>query len=136
MIKHDLAPDDFITGARAWTLVQTGGMTADRFGFAADARSRGLFAVRLNLLRDAAALCGFESVSGDIWGLALKDEAELTDENVGVLGEAARLAQVDASLPELWRLVAAEDGLRIPEAVQHLDYVVGGRGLLHWRDAL
>jgi hypothetical protein len=71
-----------------------------------------------------------------MWGLALKDEAELTAADYRVLGEAARLARVDASLPALWRLVAAEDGLRVPEAVQHFDYVAGRRGLLRWRDVL
>ena len=136
VIKHDLAPDDFVTGTWAWARVQAVETAAERFGFAADPASRGLVAVRLNLLRDAAALCGFESVSGDMWGLALKDEAELTAADYRVLGEAARLARADASLPELWRLVAAEDGLRVPEAVQHFDYVVGRRRLLRWRDAL
>ena len=136
VIKHDLAPDDFVTGAQAWERVQAGETAAERFGFAADPASRGPFAVRLNLLRDAAALCGFESVSGDMWGLALKDEAELTAADYRVLGEAARLAGVDASLPELWRLVAAEDGLRVPEAVQHFDYVAGRSSLLNWRDVL
>lgn len=136
VIKHDLAPDDFVTGARAWAQVQAGETAAERFGFAADPASRGLFAVRLNLLRDAAALCGFESVSGDMWGLALRDEAELTAADYRVLGEAARLARADALLPKLWRFVAAEDGVRVPEAVQHFDYVAGRSRLLNWRDAL
>lgn len=136
VIKHDLSADDFVTGAQAWSLVQTGEMAAERFGFAADAPSRGPFAVRLNLLRDAAALCGFESVSGDMWGLALKDEAELTPVDREVLEATAQLAEADESLPELWRLVAVEDGLHVPEAVHHFAYVAGRSTLLNWRDAL
>jgi hypothetical protein len=134
--KHDLSADDFVTGARAWSLVQTGEVAAERFGFAADAPSRGPFAVRLNLLRDAAALCGFESVSGDVWGVALKDEADLTPADREVLGTTARLAGSDDLLLELWRYAAAQEGVRVPETVHHFDYMASRSTLLNWRDAL
>jgi hypothetical protein len=136
VVKHDLSADDFVTGVRAWSLVRTGEMAAERFGFGADAPSRGPFAVRLNLLRDAAALCGFESVSGDMWGLALRDEAELTPADHEVLGNTARLAGSDGSLLELWRYAAAQEGVRVPETVRHFDYVAGRSALLNWRDML
>lgn len=136
VIKHDLSADDFVTGARAWSLVQTGEVAAERFGFAADAPSRGPFAVRLNLLRDAAALCGFESVSGDMWGLALQDEADLTPTDREVLGTTARLAGSDDLLLELRRYAAAQEGVRVPETVHHFDYVAGRERVLHRRDTL
>ena len=136
VIRHDLSPDDFVTGARAWEKVQAGVVRADAFGFAADLSARGTFAVRLNLLRDAAALCGFESVSGDMWGLALKEEAELTPADREVLGNTARLAQSGDSLLELWRYVATEEGVRVPETVHHFDYVAGRESILRWQDAL
>lgn len=136
VIKHDLSADDFITGARAWRLARTGKMAADRFGYGPEAYVRGLWTVRINLLHDVAALGGLECVSGDAWGFMNRGQGEFPEEEVAVMDEAARLADDDSTLPELWRYAASEAGLAMPDAVQHYDYVTGGEGLVRWRETL
>lgn len=134
VIKHDLLPDDFITGARAWALVRAGERAAEAFGYAPEPYSRGPFAVRLNLLHDVAALCGAESVSGDVWGFALRGKREFPGADVKVMDEAARSASADTTLPALWRFYTSQPGLAMPDAVQHYDYVKGGQSLIRWRE--
>ena len=134
VIRHDLSADDFVTGARAWAKVRAGERAADSFGYAPAASSRGLFAVRLNLLHDIAALCGAECVSGDVWGFAATGKPEFPADDLAVMDEAARLAAADAALPELWRFYEDEVGLRMPDTVQHYDYVNRGQRLVRWRD--
>lgn len=66
VIKHDLSAEEFIPATKAWTLCRRGEVEASRFGFSSDKADRGLWAVRLDLLHDVAALCGFVGVSGDV----------------------------------------------------------------------
>ncbi len=136
VIRHDLEPDDFISGARAWGLARRGELPADRFGYAPEAYSRGLWAVRLNLLHDVAALCGFESVSGDVWGLMLRGKGEFPAGDIALMDEAARLASADTKLPELLHFYTSKEGLAMLDTVQHFDYVAGGQSLVRWRETL
>lgn len=133
VVKHDLSADDFITGAQAWEGVRAGERAAEAFGYAPAASSRGLFAVRLNLLHDLAALCGAEAVSGDVWGFAQRRKGEFPADDLAVMDRAARLA-ADVTLPELWTYYAAQRGLAMPGAVQHYDYLTGASGAVRWRD--
>ena len=54
-----------------------------------------MWAARVNLARDFAALNGFESVSGDGWGLTMTQDADLTDDDITLLNTAAALAMTD-----------------------------------------
>jgi hypothetical protein len=136
VIKHDLSSGDFISGARAWSLLRSSEMDANRFGYAPEAYSRGLWAVRINLLHDVAALCGSECVSGDVWGLMQWRKGEFPAEDVAFMDEAARLASSDATLPDLQRLYSSEAALAMPDTVQHYDYVRGRGGRVRWRETL
>ena len=84
---------------------------------------------RTNLVRDFAALNGFESVTGDAWGLAFAEEAALDSEALVVLDRAAALAATDDELAARQAHYAATEGLRAPAVIQHLDYL----GDFTWR---
>lgn len=135
LIKHDLGrdlgSDAFITGAQAWTLVRCGEVEAARFGFSADAC--GEFAVRINAVHDVAALCGFESVSGDAWGLAL-GFGEPSQADLEVLDQAADLASSDVTLTALRRYVEACSSLKVPEVLEHYDYLKEASQRVAWRE--
>ncbi len=118
--RHDVPADEFITGGRACQRCRHDA-AGNQFGF--DPDLRGQWVTRVNLVRDFAALNGFESVSGDAWGLALTDEAALTAGDLAVLDRAARLSPSDDALAERQALYAASDGLRAPAVIQHYDYI-------------
>jgi hypothetical protein len=123
--RHDLPPGAFVTGCAAWERCRADPGQAGQFGFAAT--QRGMWPVRVNLVRDFAALNGFESVSGDAWGLAaLPAGAALNAADRTLLDRAAGagLAPDPAARRSLY---AASDGLRAPDVVEHFDYLRTGR---------
>ncbi len=66
----DFPPDDvprtaFLTGAAAWRAIRAGDAPAEGFGHGEEAR--GLWFAYVNLVRDAAALCGAEVTAWDDW---------------------------------------------------------------------
>ena len=118
---HDVPPDQFITGARAWQLCRADDSAGSRFGFNAEAR--GMWAARVNLVRDFAALNGFESVSGDGWGLAMKTDADVTVDDTAILDQAARLAVTDNNFEERHSFYEETETLRAPTIISNFDYV-------------
>jgi hypothetical protein len=129
--RHDVSPEAFITASRAWLMCRETPELAARFGYSED--MCGLWAVRLNLVRDFAALNGFECVSGDYWGLGGQEEASLTHEDLALLDQVAALGMND-NVEERRRLYQATERLRAPEVIQHFDYVAGRPATVRWRD--
>ena len=119
--KHDVPSEEFITGARAWQICQHDESRAHLFGFADDFRGVGV--ARINLVQDFAALNGFESVSGDSWGLAHKEDSELTTDDIGLLNRAAKLSEADIHFDERRTFYEASDSLRTPPVIHNFDHV-------------
>lgn len=119
--RHDVPPDEFVTGSRAWQRCRMGDAACDRFGFGPDAC--GQWVARVNLVRDFAALNGFEGVTGDVWGWALADEAALGEAGLADLDRAAALASTDDDLAGRQALYAATEGLGAPAVIQHVDHL-------------
>jgi hypothetical protein len=129
---HTVSPDDFITGARAWQMCRQEHSKGDLFGFGA--KMRGMWAARVNLVRDFASLNGFESVSGDSWGLAHKDGSDLTTAELALLDEAAALASSDDRFGALRALYEHSPDLQMPAVVHNYDHVVTRQWrLVEWR---
>jgi hypothetical protein len=131
--RHDVPPDQFVSGARAWRHCRDD-PAAERFGF--DPEQCGLWVVRMNLVRDFAALNGFPSVSGDAWGLALVEEAAVSAADVALLDQAAELASDDETIDARREFYATRDALRVPPAIQHFDDIAGtGWRTIEWAAA-
>ena len=118
---HDLSPQKFITGARAWQMCREDSSKGNLFGWGPD--MYGVWAARVNLVRDFAALNGFESISGDEWGLTMTQDAQLTDEDITLLDTAAALAITD-DIEERRALYKACDRLSVPTVLHHFDYIL------------
>jgi hypothetical protein len=119
--RHDVPPDEFVTGGRAWQRCRDGDAACERFGFGPD--DRGQWVARVNLVRDFAALNGFESVTGDAWGLAFVEEPAIGAGDLATLDRAAALAASDDGYDERRALYAASEGLRAPAVIHHFDYL-------------
>jgi hypothetical protein len=136
--RHDLPPGAFITGCAAWRRCRADPGQAGRFGF--EATQRGMWPVRVNLVRDFAALNGFESVSGDAWGLAaLPATGAPTGADLALLDRAAAAglsADSAAALAARRSLYAASAGLCAPDVLEHFDYLATGTlRPVAWRQA-
>jgi hypothetical protein len=118
---HDVSPERFITGVRAWRTCRTGAARSDAFGFGPD--MRGDWVVRMNLVRDFAALNGFESVSGDEWGLAGEQVGELAGDDLSLLDRAAELGDADDAFDARRSLYETCEKLRVPAAIRNFDWV-------------
>ena len=77
---------------------------------------------RVNLVRDFAALNGFESVTGDAWGLALAEDDSLAAADLVTLDQVA-LGLSDDEPAARRALNAANGGLWVPAVIQHLDHL-------------
>ncbi|MBV7333370.1 transglutaminase-like domain-containing protein [Chloroflexi bacterium TSY] len=118
---HDVPPEQFISGARAWQICQNDESKAQLFGF--DEQIRGAGIARINLVRDFAALNGFESVSGDSWGLACKEDSELTADDLALLDQAASFAAREVNFDERCVFYETSSGLRVPPVIHNFDHV-------------
>lgn len=121
--RHDVPPDEFVTGSRAWQRCRMGDAACDRFGFGPE--DRGQWVARVNLVRDFAALNGFESVSGDAWGWAMADEDALSEAELAGLDRAAALASTDEDLAGRQALYRATHGLEAPADIHHVAHLSG-----------
>jgi hypothetical protein len=109
----DVPRDRFVVGGRAWQLVRTGAVAADRFGLDPKApEPRGFTFVRGHVVQDLAALNKRELLLWDIWGLM---QAE-PDAALPLLDEAAERTVAGDSLADLQRLYAMP-GLTVPPRV-------------------
>jgi hypothetical protein len=129
---HQVSADHFITGARAWQMCRQDASKGNLFGFGA--KMRGMWAARVNLVRDFASLNGFESISGDSWGLAYKDGSDLTAAELALLDEAATVASSDHRFDDMRALYNRNPELQMPAAVHNYDHVVTRQWrLVEWR---
>lgn len=132
--RHDLAPAEFITGGQAWQRCRTDPDQAASFGYGP--AMRGMWVARINLVRDIAALNGFECVSGDSWGLASDPHARLSAAELALLDTAAHLAADDARSDDLRACYTASPALSVPAIIQHVDYLAGDTvRMVDWRTA-
>lgn len=129
--RSEVPQEKFIIGARAWQMSRGEPVLAERFGFGSPDRDRGLWTVRLNHVRDFAALNGDVSVSGDGWGLAVVKE--LKPDDLERLDTAAELAR-SGSLEARQRFYQAQPGLRMPDQISFWDYVAEEARTVNWRE--
>jgi hypothetical protein len=124
--RHDVPRDEFLTGASVWQRCRSDPAFAERIGF--DARTRGRWVARANLVRDVAALNGFPSVSGDCWGLGRAPDAALTPADVATLDRVADLAERapdDGAFAALRHAYETTAGLRVPDLLPNADHFNG-----------
>lgn len=105
----DLPPGQFLTGAQAWMMCRGGQADAQCFGIA---DLRGLWFVRGNLVRDLAALNRAEMLPWDGWGLAAREDREITPAHRRLLDRVARA--VAGEDPALHDLYSGCEELRVP----------------------
>ena len=119
----DVPREAFVVGGRAWQLVRSGAVDADRFGLDPRApQPRGFTFVRGHVVQDLAALNKVELLLWDIWGLM---QAE-PDAALPLLDEVAERTLAADPLADLQRLYAMP-GLAVPARVTCLSPAVGPR---------
>lgn len=119
---HDVSPEQFITGGRAWQMVRAGEMSDVQFGY--DPHVRGLWTIRHDVIRDLASINGFEMLSSDNWGLIMKDEPLVNAKDRKLLDEAARWTVADnAQFGEMRAFYDAQEALRVPPTVKLFNYI-------------
>jgi hypothetical protein len=126
--KRDVDPStEFLDAARAWRMGRQDPASVARFGWGPD--MAGLWAVRLDLAHDFAALNGWVAISGDGWGLGSQPEEQLTEADRALLDRAAELSEGDARFAERRALYENDKAglLRPPATVSHFDYVKTNR---------
>ena len=119
--KDDLPRDAFYPGLEAWERGQEDADFAHRCGYGGGLL--GLYLVRNNALRDFAALCGWESVSGDSWGGVDYVAKAVSASEHAVLNHMATLARNNNALRERLYLFAANPLVAVPDVVNYYDYV-------------
>jgi hypothetical protein len=104
----------FLTAGRAWQQCRSGQTSASKFGFADES---GYFFIAMNIVRDLAALQGYEMLPWDDWGNMPADEAAMTSERMERYDALAALtADPDNHFEEL-ATAWADPELRVPETV-------------------
>jgi hypothetical protein len=122
LVRHDLPREEFYTGSHAWQLTRSGAMSDVQFGY--DPHMRGAWVIRHDLVRDMAALNGFEATCCDNWGLALKDEKLVTTRERKLLDEAAaHTLSGEQGFPTLRAFYDGQDLLRAPEQLSVFNYI-------------
>ena len=117
----DVPREAFLVGGRAWQLVRTGAVDADRFGLDPSLREpRGFTFVRGHVVQDLAALNKVETLLWDVWGLMRAEP----DAALSLLDEAAERTVAADTLADLQRL-SALPGLAVPPRVRCLSPAVG-----------
>ena len=111
----DVPADQFWTGGQGWLACRHGQADPDHFGIG---QLRGMWFIRGDLLRDIAALNNMELLPWDGWGLADKDDAALTSDDMALLDRVAALTTGgDAAWAELSALYTADERLRVPRMI-------------------
>ena len=109
----DVPREAFVVGGRAWQMVRTGAVDADRFGLDPKApEPRGFTFVRGHVVQDLAALNKAELLLWDIWGLM---QAE-PNAALPLLDDVATRTVAGDTLAHLQRLYAVP-GLAVPSRV-------------------
>lgn len=122
LVKHDVSHEEFIIAGKAWQMARSGQTNPHRFGFSPD--MRGLWAVRHSLVRDLAALNGFEPLTGDEWGLLTQDGIGVSDASLPLLDQAAAWTLADNSrFDEMRAFYENAESLRVTEKIRYYNYI-------------
>jgi len=130
--RHEVPAAEFVTGARAWKLAREDPALAQRCVYGK--QLRGPEALRLNLVRDFAAVNGFPDVSGDSWGLGPVVEGALGAADRRILDRVADVCGVDGELAEQRGRYATAPGLAPPDTLRHFEGRPEGGRDVRWRD--
>ncbi len=133
LLKHDMSPDEFITGGKAWQMIRANEVSDLKFGFGPGAL--GGWAVRYDLPRDLAALNKFEMLSGDSWGDMEKQEPLVNSRDRKLLDEAAQWSLAPNEDFEAMRaFYEATDSLRVPDTIKLYNYIEDKNKTVSWDD--
>lgn len=122
LVKHDVTQDEFITGGRAWIMIRSKQISDLQFGYGP--HDLGEWTVRRDLIRDLAALNGYEMLSSDNWGMTDKPEPLVTGKDRKLLDEAAHWATADnTAFADMRQFYETTETLRVPPEVNLYNYV-------------
>ena len=108
----DVPRDRFVVAGRGWQMCRAGEADADHFGIF---DMHGMWFIRGNLLRDFWSLNQIEVLPWDGWGLCIKDEDELTAQDMALLDRMADLTAPDeVAFAEIRALYASTPQLPMP----------------------
>jgi Transglutaminase-like superfamily len=124
----DLAPDQFVTGPRAWQATRGGTCDPERhvvFPGLDVPGTRGWPEIAHNVIHDLAALNKTEMLLWDGWGMLVTPgfmtPGPVPEPDAAVLDEVCA-ATADPAVPaDAVAALAARDGLRVPQAVTRFD---------------
>ena len=121
----DVPRDQFLVAGAGWQTCRSGDADPETFGVPLPAGDlRGLWFVRKNVAQDLAALNGVELLPWDTWGLAAKDEPEVTADDLALLDTAAAATAASVVSPEEIRRLYADPRLTVPaEITSHTTYL-------------
>ncbi|MGP4050721.1 transglutaminase-like domain-containing protein [Streptomyces sp. 2A115] len=125
----DVPRDRFLVAGAGWQACRAGDADPATFGVTLpDSDLRGLWFVRCNVVRDLAALNGVEVLPWDMWGLAAKDEPEVTADDLALLDAAAAATATPAAVsPEEIRRLYADPRLTVPDEITSYTTYLGIR---------
>jgi hypothetical protein len=103
----DIPRDAFVTAGEAWLAVRSGEARGEQFGL--DPSDAGADYVRAMLLRDLAALNGWEAAGSDTWGLAGVSAESLGEDDLTLFDSVAEATAVGAAGVERARELYASD---------------------------
>ena len=104
------------------------------FGFDRHPRGLGLAKVRGILVSDFAALNGFEMLSDDWWGMHLKNNKDVTQEDTALLDRAAALTITDDAFNERREVYDTSEALRVPAVIETHAAGSGRHLLIDWQN--
>jgi len=118
--RFALGPGEFLDATQAWRSAPAH-QDLPRYGYAPDLRGR--WAVRWELLRDLAALTGFEALTSDVWGLNATADPGSPDAGHSALLDAVATATTRGRRMQLAGLPV----LAVPRVITAAPYLTGRR---------
>jgi hypothetical protein len=111
----DVPHDRFVIAGDAWAQCRAGEADPAKFGIF---DMRGLWFIAGNLVRDLAALNNMEMLPWDVWGVMIRPDEPLRDDQLAFFDRLAAVTHApDASFAELRALYEGDDRLRVPATV-------------------
>lgn len=110
----DVPRDRFLVAGEAWRLCREGKADPQKFGIMQEA---GLWFIAGNVIRDAAALNGFEMLPWDTWGAMPEPTDTWTDEEPFFDRLADLTSDPDRNFEELQRVYQSDERVRVPGRV-------------------
>ncbi len=107
----DVPRDRFVVAGDAWRMCRDG--LADPAAFGVHAMA-GLWFVASNVIRDVAALAGYEMLPWDVWGAMTSDDAAL---DLPLIDRLARLSSAPGTAAGELAAVLADPRVAIPDTV-------------------